>query len=155
MDDTAGSGAPAGRHRLADAKYVELTTYRRSGVGVGSPVWVAATEDDPSRLVVLSVDDTGKTKRLAHTDRVALRPCSFRGEVDDGAPTYLGTAVVHRDPEAVAAARRAVVAKYGLPARVTNLLAALGPLLRIGQTPRVGIVIDVAPEPLGHGGPPA
>src|SRR5688500_18346950 len=103
MDDAAGSptaaGSPAraGRHPLADSTYVELTTFRRSGVGVGSPVWVAAAEDDPSRLVVISVDGTGKTKRLAHTARVELRPCSFRGRVDDGAPTYRGVAHLVRD----------------------------------------------------------
>ena len=42
-----------------------------------------------------SVDDTGKTKRLAHTSRVELRACDVRGRVRDGAPTYRGEAANH------------------------------------------------------------
>ncbi|WP_392543598.1 PPOX class F420-dependent oxidoreductase [Oryzobacter telluris] len=147
MDDTAGSRATPDRHPLADAKYAELTTYRRSGVGVATPVWIAADESDPSRLVVISVDRTGKVKRLAHTDRVELRPCSMRGQVEPGAPTYRGTGVVVRDAEGVAAVRRAVVAKYGLPARFANIAAAAGRLVGRDQAPRAGIVIDAERTP--------
>jgi PPOX class probable F420-dependent enzyme len=133
---------------LADSPYVQLTTFRRSGLGVGSPVWVAAAEDDPSRLVVISVDGTGKTKRLAHTARVELRPCSFRGRVEDGAPTYRGVAHLVRDADGVAGVRRAVAAKYGFPARFSTIAAAVGSRLGRPQAPRVGVVIDVEREPV-------
>lgn len=145
MDDTAGARTP---HPLAAAKYAELTTFRRSGAGVATPVWVAPAEDDPGRLVVISVDHTGKTKRLAHTDRVELRPCTVRGKVEPGAPTYRGTATVVRGDAEVAAVRRAVVAKYGLPARFANVAAALGRLVGRAPAPRVGIVVDAEPTPV-------
>lgn len=134
------SGVPIA---LASAPYVELTTFRRSGVPVGTPVWAAVAEDDPDRLVVITVDDTGKTKRLAHTPRVELRPCSIRGEVAPGAPTFRGRGVVVRDPEDVAAVRRALVAKYGLRARFSDVVEAVTSRVGIRRAPRAGIVIDL------------
>ena len=62
-------------------RYVSLTTFRRTGAPVSSPVWVAR---DAGELVVITVDPSGKLKRLAHTARVALRPCDIRGRVPEG-----------------------------------------------------------------------
>lgn len=137
---TPSHGVPAA---LSSAKYVELTTFRRTGVPVRTPVWAAVPVDAPDRLAVISVDGTGKTKRLAHTARVELRPCSIRGEVASDAPTFHGRATVVRDPEGVALVRRAVVAKYGLPARFSDLVEAVTSRVGIRRAPRAGILIDV------------
>ena len=129
MDDATGF--------LAQQQYVELTTFRRNGVGVPTPVWVAPDRD---ALVVVTVDDTGKTKRLARTSRVELRPCSVRGEVAPGAPRYAGRASVRRDAASVARTKRALAAKYGWWYRVLSVgdpvLAKLP-----GRRPRAAIVI--------------
>lgn len=152
MTETAGPPAPhAAAHPLATAKYAELTTFRRTGAPVSSPVWISPAVDDPSRLVVISVDGTGKTKRLAHTPRVELRPCSIRGQVEPGAPTYRGTAEVVRDDDGVRTVRRAVVAKYGLPARFADAAAAVTRLVGREPAPRVGIVIDADATPVAPG----
>ena len=129
-------------HPLADEKYVSLTTFRRSGVPVSTPVWVAPSHDGQA-LVVITVDETGKTKRLAHTPRVELRPCDVRGRVADDAPVYRGTARVLREGSAVVAVRRAIVAKYGLQARGFDAVNALTRRLHIRTAPRAGIVIDL------------
>ena len=81
MDDTTRS--------LGEQQYVELTTFRRNGDGVSTPVWIAPDGDD---LLIVTVDGTGKTKRLAHTARVELRPCTVRGQVVSDAPRYAGRA---------------------------------------------------------------
>lgn len=147
-------GAPPGgaRHPLADAKYVELTTFRRSGAPVASPVWVAADEADPARLVVITVDDTGKVKRLRHTARVEMRPCDIRGRVAAGAPTYRGTAEVVHDADGVGAVRRAVVAKYGFPARFSDLSEAVLGKVGLKRSPRAGIRIVPEPDPVAPAG---
>lgn len=152
MDEPIAPGAP---HPLTAAKYAELTTFRRTGARVSTPVWVAAAEVGPDRLVVITVDGTGKTKRLAHTSRVELRPCTFRGRVEDGAPAYRGVAHVVRDGAGVAAVRRAVVAKYGLPARFSNIADAVTSRLGIRQAARAGIVIEVEREPVPPPAPDA
>lgn len=127
---------------LGEQQYVELTTFRRNGSRVGTPVWVALDRGD---LLIVTVDDTGKTKRLAHTARVELRPCGMRGEVAPDAPRYAGRASVHRDAAAIARVKRAIGAKYGWWYRA---LTALEPVLvRLpGRRPRAAIVVtDVAP----------
>ena len=102
-------------------RYVSLTTFRRDGAPVSTPVWIAR---DGGELVVVTVDPSGKLKRLAHTSRVELRPCDMRGRVPDGAPTYAGTAVVVRTPEGVAAVKRAIGRKYVM-ARLGDAVAAV------------------------------
>ena len=119
-------------------RYVSLTTFRRTGAPVSSPVWVARDGGD---LVVVTVDPSGKLKRLAHTARVELRPCDIRGRVPDGAPTYAGTAVVERSPEGVAAVKRAMGRKYVM-ARLGDALAAVTDRVR-PRGPRAGIRITL------------
>ena len=46
--------------------YVSLTTFRRTGVPVRTPVWAAP---DGATLVVWTRTDSGKVKRLRHTTR--------------------------------------------------------------------------------------
>ena len=96
---------------------------------------------------MITVDDTGKTKRLAHTDRVELQACDMRGRIAPGTPTFHGTATVHRDAAAIASVRRAVVAKYGFPARFSDLTDAVGSKVGLKRAPRAGILVSVDPDP--------
>ncbi len=145
------TGEPLARsadHPLASAQYVQLTTFRRSGVAVPTPVWFAPSGDDPTVFAAITVDDTGKTKRLAHTRRVELRACDVRGRVKEGAATYRGTARVVRDAAGVALARRAVVAKYGFPAQFSDLVDKVGSRVGLRRAARAGILVVVEAEPL-------
>jgi len=125
----------------AAAKYVSLTTFRRTGQPVATPVWIAPIGGG-GELAVITVDNVGKTKRLANTARVELRECDIRGRVEEGATVYAGTARVVRDPADVARVRRAITAKYGLAA---NLFEIVEPLSRfmpfVTPKPRAGILI--------------
>ena len=49
---------------LADARFIDLVTFRRSGVPVRTPVLFA---QDGDRLLVRTAAGVGKLKRLAHT----------------------------------------------------------------------------------------
>jgi PPOX class probable F420-dependent enzyme len=119
-------------------RYVSLTTFRRTGAPVSTPVWIAR---DGAELVVVSVDPAGKLKRLAHTARGELRPCNPRGRVPEGAPTYAGTAVVVRTPEGVAAVKRALARKYVM-ARLGDAVARVTDRVR-PRAPRAGIRITL------------
>jgi PPOX class probable F420-dependent enzyme len=123
-------------------QYVSLTTFRKSGEPVATPVWIARDGDE---LVVITVDQLGKTKRLARSPRVELRPCDIRGVVADGAPVYTGKAVLDRTPDGLAAVKAAMSRKY-ITARIGNSLErVLGPLMR--RKPRAGIRITLDPRP--------
>jgi PPOX class probable F420-dependent enzyme len=62
---------------LGDADYVLLTTFRKSGVPVPTPVWVVRNGDE---LQVWSNPAAGKLKRIRNSGRVELAPCSLRGK---------------------------------------------------------------------------
>ena len=141
----------AADHPLATAKYVQLTTFRRTGEGVPTPVWFAPSVDDPTLFAVISVDNTGKTKRLAQTKRVELRACDMRGRVAEGTPTYAGTARVVRNSAGIGHARRSVVAKYGFPARLSDLVDRAGTLVGLRRAARAGILVAVDPAPINRG----
>ena len=63
---------------LPHSTYVSLTTFRRTGIPVSTPVWAAP---DGDTLVVWTRADSGKVKRLRHTPRVTVAPCDVRGRV--------------------------------------------------------------------------
>ncbi|PVZ10917.1 PPOX class F420-dependent oxidoreductase [Actinomycetospora cinnamomea] len=119
---------------LADEPFVALTTFRRSGDGVRTPVWVAR---DGDTLVVTTVDGSGKVKRLRRDPRVVLEPCDRRGEVAPGAPRVEGRGEVVDDRPAQECPRRAIAAKYGWQYRVISLVGRVGALLGRPRRPQV------------------
>jgi PPOX class probable F420-dependent enzyme len=107
---------------LAKASYLRLTTFKRDGTAVPTPVWVVR---DGERLLVITTSSTGKAKRLRHTPRVLAAVCDRRGRVAPGTPEAEGAAVVVTDPAAVDRLGDLLVRKYGLPARVMRFVAGL------------------------------
>jgi PPOX class probable F420-dependent enzyme len=120
---------------MADEQFVSLTTFRRSGAPVATPVWVAR---DGDALVVTTIADSGKVKRLRNDPRVELRPSTRRGAVADDAPLATGVAaVVAPDERSTAALRR----KYGLQYR---LITGVERVLARGRRERVIVRITAA-----------
>jgi hypothetical protein len=61
---------------LSASKYMLLTTFRRDGRAVATPVHVVAEADN---IFFRTWDVSGKAKRLRHTATVEVAPCSSRG----------------------------------------------------------------------------
>lgn len=59
-------------------KYLSLTTYRRDGSGVATPVWFVA---ENGRLLVMTEADSYKVRRIRHDDLVTISPCTARGKL--------------------------------------------------------------------------
>ena len=91
---------------LAAARTVSLTTFRRDGTPVATPVSVAV---DGERALIRTYESSGKFKRLRNDARVEVAPSSFRGEP-------LGPAIAARarviEGEDAALARRLIEAKH-------------------------------------------
>ena len=77
---------------ISDEKYVLLTTFRKSGEAVFSPVWIVALPDGAAGFTTDL--DVGKVKRIRHTPRVTLQACSATGKVKPGAEVVAATAAV-------------------------------------------------------------
>lgn len=61
---------------LQNENYINLTTFRKNGEGVATPVWFAELN---GKLVVYTVDNTGKVKRIRNNGRVEVAACNARG----------------------------------------------------------------------------
>ncbi|WP_369133147.1 PPOX class F420-dependent oxidoreductase [Modestobacter sp. I12A-02662] len=93
---------------LPTSEYVSLTTFRRTGEPVATPVWAAP--DGADRLVWTRAD-SGKVKRLRHTSRVTVAPCDVRGRLLGPAVEAVARFVPEEEwPRALATLRR----RYGL-----------------------------------------
>ena len=99
---------------LAGERYISLTTFKRDGTPVSTPVWV--TSDDGRRLLVWSGARTWKVRRLRRDPRVLVAAASFRG-VERGA-RIAGQARVVDDPGIDGLLRR----KYRVLKRLLDLV---------------------------------
>jgi PPOX class probable F420-dependent enzyme len=95
---------------LGDEPFVQLTSFRRTGVGVGTPVWIAR---DGTNLYVTTPADSGKVKRLRNDGTIELRPCGRRGAVDETEPPAPGLAEVRDDEQSRTHAHDLLRRKYG------------------------------------------
>lgn len=103
------------RHR-----YINLATFRLKGAEVATPVWFAAAD---GKLYVFTAEQSGKVKRLRHSQRARVAPSDARGRVRG--EWREATARIVSEPRAIERAHAALQAKYGWQMRLTNLLSRL------------------------------
>ena len=92
---------------LEGHRYARLTTYRRSGEPVPTPVWFARVGDV---LYVVTGRSTGKAKRIRNNPDVTLAPSNFTGRPKG--PNIKATARLTEQQEDDPAGR-ALRKKYG------------------------------------------
>ena len=125
------------RHDTSGEEFYALTTFRRDGSAVSTPIWLAPAED---RWYAFTPSRSGKVTRLRRDPRVQVAPSDFRGEPAGGATE--GTAHVLPDTQ-LRTATRALTAKYGWKFRFFRLVSWLGRGRRRGGPP-VGLEIVLA-----------
>ncbi|KDN75713.1 pyridoxamine 5-phosphate oxidase [Streptomyces olindensis] len=126
MDDTA-------LDRLATGKYLLITSYRRNGTPVATPVWVVR---DGDALGVWTPADSWKVKRIRNRPDILVGPCDARGNpTGDQVPA---TAEIC-DAATTARYRELIARKYGLTGRLT----LLGSRLRRGVDGTVGLRVTL------------
>ena len=119
-----------------------LTTFRRDGTPVSTPVWVVGIDD--ATVGFWTSSGSGKAKRLAHTDRVSVQPCDARGRVKEGSAKREATARMVSGGE-LDAIRERVVAKYGFQTKITKVLGTIGGLVRGKRIPYGDTGVIVTP----------
>ncbi len=111
---------------LAKEPFINVTTFKRDGTAVATPVWCVGKNGS---LLVFSEADSGKVKRIRHDPHVCVAPCSFRGT--PRGPAVQADATVLDDTEEVEAL---LTGKYGWTWRGYNLLMAA--VRRLGRRAR-------------------
>jgi uncharacterized protein len=104
---------------LASARYISLTTRKRDGSLVSTPVWVVS--DDGKRLLVWSYASTWKVKRVRRDPRVLVAKSNYRGS--EQGPRIEGVARILPDFDVQPLIR----AKYGWQKRLLELLSRGAP----------------------------
>ncbi len=97
-------------------KYISLTTFRKSGRPVSTPVWFVKKSDN---LCVWTQLGSGKVKRLRHNSRVTLAPSTMGGKVVG--PTVEGIAHL-LSPQEKEEVRLLLLAKYGWMQRLFSFI---------------------------------
>lgn len=94
-------------------KYISLTSFRKTGAGVATPVWFG---EENGKLYVMTMNDSGKSKRIRNNPQVRVAPCTIRGKVTG--PDSAATARL-LPKEDFARARKTITRKYWM-ARLTQ-----------------------------------
>ncbi|PYX31269.1 MAG: PPOX class F420-dependent oxidoreductase [Acidobacteria bacterium] len=87
-------------------KYISLTTLRKNGTPVATPVWFG---EEDERLYIMTRSDSGKYKRIRNNPQVRVAPCTIRGVITG--PMFDAIARI-LPPEEHAHARKAINRKY-------------------------------------------
>ena len=90
---------------LAHEEFINLTTFRKNGAPVSTPIWSA---EHNGILYVETSARSGKVKRIRHTSHVTLTPCTASGRpkgesveaqariIANGAEIYTVKSALHR-----------------------------------------------------------
>ncbi|MEU0542991.1 PPOX class F420-dependent oxidoreductase [Nocardia sp. NPDC005978] len=127
MDNPFG---PAGT-----AQYVMLTTFKKDGTPVGTPLWAAL---DNGRLYIWTVTDSWKVKRIRRNPEVTIQPCDVRGKTRG--EIVKATAVI-QDDAGSDRTRSLIKKRYG----IQGFLVVSASVLRRGKTGTIGIEVTAAP----------
>ncbi|MEU1529114.1 PPOX class F420-dependent oxidoreductase [Streptomyces fagopyri] len=120
---------------LGSGKFLLITSYRKNGTGVPTPVWVVR---DGDALGAWTVADSWKVKRIRNRPDVLVGPCDVRGNpTGDQVPA---TAEI-LDRTETARYRGLIARKYGILGRLT----LFGSRLRRGREGTVGLRISLTP----------
>ena len=123
---------------LGREQCIALTTFRKTGQPVTTPVWFAI------RLGTIYVEthsDAGKLKRLRHTARVTFAPCTYSGKVTGS--MYEGIARILTESEESTEASAALAKKYGIMRSLYHFIRnARRMLQRKAKTGAVYIAIE-------------
>ena len=114
---------------LAKAQYILLTTFTKDGRPKPTPIWAAV---DGDRLLVITVGDSWKVKRIRNTPRVTIAPCDRRGN-SKGEAVEATAALL--DKSANSATYDAISKRYGLIGKTFGVFSRL----RGGMTNNVTI----------------
>ncbi|GIE90130.1 PPOX class F420-dependent oxidoreductase [Actinoplanes regularis] len=120
---------------ITASKQINLTTYRKDGTPVPTPVWHVV---QGNTLTTVSGADAWKVKRIRNNPQVEVTACDIRGKVAPGARSVRGTAVLLPLTE-TENARRLMESRY-VSARIGGWFTRV---FHIKRPAAVGIVITL------------
>jgi uncharacterized protein len=99
---------------LSQNNVVNLTTFRKNGTPVATPVWFA---ESAGVIYVYTGATSGKVKRIRNSSRVTLAPSTASGKVT-GEAIEARARIMNDDPQEIACAEALLAQKYGVQRRI-------------------------------------
>ncbi len=112
---------------LLKENYASLTTFRKNGDAVPTPMWFAGSN---GIIYIYTGATSGKVKRIRNSGRVTLAPCTANGNVTGA--VIEGKARIISDQQEIARAEAALAKKYGIQRRLLYLLRGIAGIFRRG-----------------------
>jgi PPOX class probable F420-dependent enzyme len=110
---------------LFPGRYLSVTSFKRDGTGVATPLWFVS---DGRRLLALTDLDSAKVRRIRRNPRVLVASCRADGKVR-GEPLAAHVDVLTATPE-LERVQKLLIKRYKLSYRVVMLVYRLGRRLR-------------------------
>jgi hypothetical protein len=105
---------------LEGHRYIRLTTFRKSGEAVSTPVWFELVDD---KAYVFTSANSGKAKRIRNNSRVIVTPSNFRGRSKGHSSMEVEARLMDEDEEEMP--NRVIDHKYGWQYRLFNFVIGL------------------------------
>ncbi len=124
--------------QFAPARFLNLTTFRRDGRAVSTPVWFAIEGD---HLVIWTAARSGKAKRLRHTERVTVALCDVRGRVKGPTVEASARLLPAADGPRI---ERLLNQRYGLTKRLYGAAMGLWQRFIVRRPPGLAAYIEIS-----------
>jgi PPOX class probable F420-dependent enzyme len=126
-------------------RYLSVTSFRRDGTGVATPVWFVPDDQDRRRLLVETDAASHKVRRIRRTPLVTVAPCTATGRLR-GTPVPAWAELLP-DSE-LARVDRLMARKYRLDLAVIKPLRAMQAALRGRPAHGTPVALAITLEPV-------
>jgi uncharacterized protein len=133
--DHRGTAAPA-----FPGRYLSVTSYRRDGTGVPTPVWFV---QEDGRLLIETDANSYKVRRIRRNPSVTVAPCTATGRLR-GAPVAAHAQLL-ADAE-VARVERLMTRKYRVDLVVIKPIRTLQAALHRGRPRGRPVILAITPD---------
>ena len=101
--------------QFIEQKYINLETYKKDGTPIRTPVWFVIDND---LIYVITMESTGKVKRLKNNQEVRIVSCSFKGKPKNGWVNAKAEKITGEEADKAIKLRKK---KYGMSGRLVSL----------------------------------
>jgi uncharacterized protein len=138
MDSNAR--ARAGAAQRFRGRYLSITSFKRDGTPVATPVWFAERD---GTLLVETDAASGKVKRIRHDPAVCIAICTASGRIrGEQIP-----AVVKLLPDSeIRGAERLIKQKYWADLIIIGPLRLIQSVLHLGRPRTASVILSITPE---------
>jgi PPOX class probable F420-dependent enzyme len=125
---------------LFPGRFLSVTSFKRDGTGVATPVWSVS---DGSRLFAFTDLHSAKVRRIRRNPQVLIAPCRANGKLR-GAPVPARAEVLTATPD-LERVRKLLVGRYRISYRLVMLFYRLGRRLRGRRAVADGAALAITP----------